>query len=312
MNIGNIKISSNMFLAPMAGVTDVGFRKLAKEFGAGLTYTEMISAKGLLFNNLKTSLYLITAENEIPKAVQIFGSDKNVIARVVQDPLLNKFDIIDLNMGCPAPKIVKNGEGCALMKNERLAFSIINECVKFANRPVTVKFRTGFDQVNINAVSFAKMCEEAGASAITVHGRTREQMYSGTVDYDAIAKVKASVNIPVIGNGDIIDEKSLQKMKDTKVDAFMIGRGALGRPWIFSELCGSKPKVDRIQTVKSHIDELKKHYREKWITLHMRKHFLWYLKYYPLASDIKREIIKIDNINDSFDAFASFIKENNI
>ena len=212
---------------------------------------------------------------------------------------LKKFDIIDINMGCPAPKVVKNGEGSALMENIDLARNIIKACVNATDKPITVKFRLGFDEDNINAILFAQMCEEVGASAITVHGRTREQYYSGKVNYEAIKAVKEAVNIPVIGNGDITDKKSYERMLATGVDAVMIGRGAVGNPWIFKELLGKKYKKDKLKTINKQIDYYLKYGKnERYIVLTMRKNIAQYLKGEQNASEHKQNFFKLETLQE--------------
>lgn len=288
MKIKDIEFKNNILLAPMAGVTDVAFRSICIDFGADAGVTEMISAKALTYNNKKTEDLLITAPNENIKIAQIFGSDPVAMAEVCASNYLEKFDIIDINMGCPAPKIVNNGEGSFLMTNLDLASSIIEACVKATKKPITVKFRSGFDSEHINACEFAKMCEKAGASAITIHGRTRTQQYSGKVDLDIIKQVKESVKIPVIASGDVVDKESFEyTLKYTGCDAVMIGRGALGNPFVFADILGKNYKKDKFEVLSKHIDLLKKHYPISFISGHIRKHFLWYLKGEPNASDIK-------------------------
>lgn len=304
MKIDNIEVG-NLFLAPMAGVTEVGFRKLAKICGADLTYTEMVNAKALLMKNEATTKLLIKNAEETPSAVQLFGSNAKDLAQACTLTELDDFDIIDFNFGCPAPKIVKNGEGSALLNNLDKIKTILTECKKISPKPITAKFRIGFNDGDNVAVDVAKICQDAGVSAITVHGRTREQMYSGKVDYETIAKVKASVNIPVIGNGDVVDKASYDLMKQTGVDGVMIGRGALGNPWIFSELKG-KTVLDKFELIQLHIKTLREHFDERFVCLHMRKHLLWYLRNVPSASKIRAQIA----VSDSLEKSLQLIKEN--
>ena len=283
MKIGNVEIKSNLFLAPMAGVTDFAFRALAKQFGAGLTYTEMVSAKGLVLSK-KRDLYkemLHTLPSEKPSAVQIFGSEPEIMAKACTLPELQKFDIIDINMGCPAPKVVKNGDGSALLLNVDKAVDVAKACVEATNKPITVKMRSGFWQNNPRvAVNLAQKLEKVGVKAITIHGRTRQDMYSGKVDLDIIKAVKNAVKIPVIGNGDVVDKESLANMLQTGVDAIMIGRGAMGAPWIFRELQNSKKlsNPEKFDAICLHVKNLQTIYPEKYLSVYLRKHFLWYVK----------------------------------
>ncbi len=289
MKIKDIEFKNNIILAPMAGVTDMAFRSICIDFGADAGVTEMISAKALMYNNQKTIDLLKTAPNEKIKIVQLFGSDPDIMASACKHPEIQKFDIIDINMGCPAPKIVNNHEGSFLMTNIDLASKIIKSCVSATDKPITVKFRSGYDSNNINAIEFAKMCEKAGASAITIHARTRTQMYSGQVDLDMVKRVKESVKIPVIASGDIVDRESyLRTLEYTHVDAVMIGRGALGNPQIFSEILGMQPKVNKMDIIKKHINMLLENYPESFVNGHIRKHLLWYLKGEYNATEIKR------------------------
>lgn len=289
MKIKNIEFKNNILLAPMAGVTDVAFRSICIDFGADAGVTEMISAKALKYENKKTEDLLITAPNEKIKIVQIFGSDPDIMAEICASKYLEKFDIIDINMGCPAPKIVSNGEGSFLMTKIDLAREIISKCVSATNKPITVKFRSGFDNNSINAIEFAKMCQSAGASAITIHGRTRSQMYSGSVDLDIIRSVKQSVSIPVIASGDIVDRESyLRTLKYTGCDAVMIGRGALGNPYIFEEIRGTVSNKHKFEIIKRHIETLLNYYPLSFVSGHIRKHLLWYLKGERGASEIKK------------------------
>ena len=239
MKIGNIEFKNNVFLAPMAGVTDISFRGLCKEQGCGLVYTEMVSAKALYYGSDNTKKLLRISEEEKPVAVQIFGNDSDIMAKVVEENFNSRDDIciIDVNMGCPAPKIVKNGEGSALMKDPKLAAEIIKKLKAVSSKPVTAKFRRGFDDDNLNAVEFALALEDAGADAIAIHGRTRKQMYEGKADWNIIKEIKEKVNIPVIGNGDVFTpEDALNMKKLTNCDAIMVARGSMGNPWIFKQI----------------------------------------------------------------------------
>lgn len=272
-----LTIDGNVFLAPLAGVTDVGFRYICRLTGAHLSFTEMISAKGLAYGNKNTSRMLSCEPIEKPKAVQLFGSDAEIMSDICSHEYLDDFDIIDINMGCPVPKVVKNGEGSALMQTPELASKIISRCVLTSKRPVTVKFRKGFDEENINCVEFAKMCEDSGASLITVHGRLRSEFYSGTSDRIIIEKVKNSVKIPVIASGDVFSVKDADEIcSQTGVDGILVARGSLGNPNIFAELT-SKPQLELKYLILEHLRVLAKHTDERFAVLNMRKHLLWYL-----------------------------------
>ena len=305
MKIGNIELKNNLILAPMAGVTDLGFRSLAINYGADFCVGEMVSAKALKYRNKKTQDLLFCAPNEKIKVAQIFGSDPKIMSSIVKSKYLKPFDIIDINMGCPAPKIVKNGEGSALMKTPDLAFEIIKSCVQATTKPITVKFRAGWND-NINAVEFAKMCERAGASAITIHPRTREQYYAGTANYELIKQVKQAVSIPVIGNGDVCDRNSYLKMLETGVDAVMVGRATLGNPEVISEILGNKIEVNKLEDIKQHLNLLRQYYPENFVVKHMRKHILWYLKGYRNATYVKTEVLKEKSLDGVFKHLENF------
>lgn len=298
------------YLAPMAGVSDVVFRGICVKFGCALTYTEMISAKGLYYNNENTQKLLEFSDEEDSAAVQFFGSEPEMIEYAIKKVCDEKGDrlaLIDLNMGCPAPKIVKNGEGSALMKDVPLASKIIKAAVKASKVPVTVKFRKGFDENNINAVEFARMAEDSGASAVTVHGRTRDQFYSGKADIDIIAQVKSKINIPVIGNGDIFNAQNAKYMLEyTKCDAIMVGRGAQGNPFIFKEINAilngkhiDEPTVkERIAMALFHTTEMCKVMGEKYAVQYMRKHIAWYTKGIEGSAKIRGEINTAQSVNE--------------
>lgn len=310
MKIGNIEFKNNILLAPMAGVTDVAFRSICVDMGADAGVTEMVSAKALKFDNDKTKDLLLTAPNESIKIVQIFGHESEIMAEICGSKYLEKFDIIDINMGCPAPKIVNNGDGSALMKDIELAREIISKCVKATNKPVTVKFRSGFDEDNINAVEFAKMCESAGASAITIHARTRNQMYDGKVNLDIVKKVKESVSIPVIASGDIVNIDSYRKtLEYTKCDGVMIGRGALGNPYIFSELIGKSFTKNKLKDIQKHISILRNYFPDRFIIGHIKKHILWYLKGEENCSDVKVKISYETSIEKILEILKIFFKK---
>ena len=307
MKIGNITIENNTALAPMAGVTDLAFRQLCREMGCGLLYTEMVSAKAILYKNKNTFPLLETAPADHPIAVQIFGSDADIMADMAAKLAEERsFDIIDINMGCPVPKIVNNHEGSALMKNPKLVEQILDKMVKKVNKPVTIKIRKGFDEQSVNAVEIAKIAEACGASALAVHGRTREEYYSGTADYGIIAAVKRGVSIPVIGNGDIRSAADAKRMYETTgCDGIMIGRAARGNPWIFKEIAsyfshGTVPERPTPEEIKAMIlrhAELMVRYKGEYTGIReMRKHVAWYTTGMPHSAAVRNQVNRIESL----------------
>lgn len=304
LTIGNVTIPGNLILAPMAGVTDLPFRLLCKEQGANLVYTEMISAKGIYYGNKNTEKLWEIAEEERPAALQLFGSDPSLMAEMAQKIEERNFDILDINMGCPVPKVVNNGEGSALMKNMELAGKIVKEVSSHIQKPVTVKFRKGFTEDSVNAVEFAKCMEENGAAAVAVHGRTREQYYSGKADWEIIAKVKEAVSIPVIASGDIFSaEDAIRCEKETGCDGLMLGRGVRGNPWLFHQIkvyqeTGVKEKKPDFEAV---LDMILRHGKmqlafkgELMGMREMRKHVAWYTAGYQNSAAIRRQVNAVE------------------
>ena len=297
MKIGNIEIKNNCVLAPMAGVTDVAFRELCSFFGAGLTETEMISVKGLKYANKNTKLMLKTFEGEHPVAVQLFGHEPEVFYEVIKSGILDNFDIIDINMGCPAPKIVKNGDGSALLKDMEKASSIIKACKSATNKPVTVKFRKGFYESDDILIPFAKMCEESGADAITIHPRTTAQGYSGKIDIKDIEKVKKAVKISVIGNGDVTSKEDFDKMLSI-CDGVMIGRGAVGHPDIFSKVQNSSKTFSQEFIAQKHLDILRKYYDDEYITKIFKRHAFSYVDDRENATTLRVAIARAQTLSE--------------
>ena len=288
MKIGNLNLDNRVFLSPMAGVTDLPFRLICKEQDCGMLYTEMVNAKALCYDDQNTKKMLKIEEEEHPVAIQIFGSDPEYMGGAAK--ILNSYpnEILDINMGCPAPKVVKNGDGSALLKNPELAAKVLKAVVGNSEKPVTLKIRKGWDDTCINAVEIAKIAEDCGISAIAIHGRTREQYYSGKADWDIIRQVKENVSIPVIGNGDVFEvEDAINMLNQTNCDAIMIGRGAQGNPWIFKrinhymqtgEILPEPTLEEKINTAKKHLKLAVEEHGEYVAVREMRKHIAWYLK----------------------------------
>lgn len=317
MKIGNVELKNNIFLAPMAGVTDMPFRILCKEQECGLVYTEMVSAKGMHYDDDKSNKLTLMHEIEKPGAVQIFGSDPTIMAEVAEKLNASDAAIIDINMGCPAPKITKNGEGSALMKNPQLIAEIIRAVAAASQKPITVKIRKGWDDSLINAVEIARIAEENGASAIAVHGRTREQYYSGKADWDIIRRVKEAVSIPVIGNGDVTGPKEAWKLlEETKCDAIMVGRGAQGNPWIFKKIVRfledgtivpDPSPEEKIDTIIRHMNMLIDLKGERTGILEMRSHIAWYIKGMRDAAYTKQKIFQMTDKEEIISLLKSFL-----
>ena len=305
LKIGNVTLENNLILAPMAGVTDLPFRLLCKEQGAGLICTEMVSAKAIHFKNKNTESLLQIHPEEVPVSLQFFGSDPKIVSEMAKRVEERPFSILDINMGCPVPKVVRNGEGSALMKNPKLVYELVSATVKAIKKPVTVKIRKGFDDEHINAVEIAKIIEEAGAAAVAVHGRTREQYYSGKADWEIIRQVKEAVSIPVIGNGDVTSgEKAIAMREQTGCDGVMIARGAQGNPWIFSELLEyertgrlpDRPDVEEIKQTMLRHARLQIEYKGDFTGIReMRKHVAWYTKGLYGAARLRDRINQVES-----------------
>ncbi|MBQ2971015.1 MAG: tRNA dihydrouridine synthase DusB [Ruminococcus sp.] len=309
MRIGNVNIDGYVALAPMAGVADKAFRELCMEFGACYCVSEMVSSKGISYNSAKSAQLMELSEKEHPCAVQIFGNEPETMAEAAKFALQYKPEIIDINMGCPAPKISGNGAGAALMKDPVLCGEIVKEVVKAVSIPVTVKIRKGFDDENINAVEVATICEENGASAVTIHGRTRAQYYSGKADLSIIKEVKNALSIPVIGNGDITTPDDAKRMFEyTNCDLLMVGRGALGNPWVFKNINayfkGDKLTVptfeEKMQVMKKHIEKLAKNKGEYIGMKEARAHIPHYFKGFSGAAKLRNDACRVSTLSDLY------------
>lgn len=306
LQIGNVTLKNNLILAPMAGVTDLPFRLLCKEQGAGLLCMEMVSAKAIYFRNKNTESLLAIDDREPPVSLQLFGSDPDIISEMAKRIEERPFSILDINMGCPVPKVAGNGEGSALMKNPKLVEEIVTKTVKAIQKPVTVKIRKGFDEAHVNAVEIARIAEGSGAAAVAVHGRTREQYYHGKADWDIIRQVKEAVRIPVIGNGDVDSPEAAERMmRETGCDGIMIGRGAQGNPWIFHQILhwmetGEKEGKPSLLEVKEMIlrhARLQVECKGTYTGIReMRKHVAWYTTGYPNSSKLRAKVNEVESL----------------
>ena len=306
LRIGNTVLENNVILAPMAGVTDLPFRVLCREQGAGCVVTEMVSAKAVLYNNKNTRELLQIDPAERPAAVQLFGSEPDIMAEIAARLEEGPYDYVDVNMGCPVPKIVNNGEGSALMKNPERAKEVLTAMVKAVKKPVTVKFRKGFNDLSVNAVEFAKMAESCGVAAVAVHGRTREQYYSGKADWDIIRQVKEAVRIPVIGNGDIFTPEDAGRMlKETGCDGIMVARGAKGNPWLFGRInhyldTGEVlpgPSMAEIKAMILRHGRMLVQFKGEGVAMReMRGHMAWYTKGMPHSATLRNEINQVETL----------------
>ena len=308
MKIKNVELKSNVILAPMAGYTDLACRHMCLEAGAGLVCTEMVSGKALHYKNKKTEDLLKSFKHDRPTAVQIFGHEPEIMAEAVKNPLLSDFDIIDINMGCPARKIISNGDGSALLKDIELARKIIEACVNATDKPITVKCRIGYEKDENIALEFAKMCEEAGASAITVHGRTTSQGYAGSVNYEAIKAVKQAVSIPVFANGDCRSKEDYDEiLRITGADGIAIGRASIGCPEIFAEITGNSFEIDKLSQIKFHYETLIEEFGERFAVKYMRSHLAGYLSKKYKNSELLVKLLKKEKYSEILTDLSNFL-----
>ena len=314
LKIGKVTLPNNLILAPMAGVTDLPFRLLCSRQGVGLCCMEMVSAKAILYKNKNTESLLEIHKDEGPVSLQLFGSDPKILSEMAKKIEERPFSVLDINMGCPVPKVVNNGEGSALMKNPKLVEEIVSSVVKAVQKPVTVKIRKGFDEEHVNAVEIAKIAEAAGAAAVAVHGRTREQYYAGEADWEIIAKVKEALTIPVIGNGDVTDGQSAERLlTQTGCDGVMIGRAARGNPWIFSQVAAyledetvlPKPDIEEVKkTILEHARLQLETKGEYTGIREMRKHVSWYTTGYPNSARLRQVV----NLTENFEELCALVE----